>query len=102
MIVQAFITKLPIEALDVSILGGLARSDELEIDAALVSPAIKRAAREFRSLVGSNRPRQAAELSDAVEHARDISARNPVIDGDVEAFAGEVIDDRQALVTCPL
>src|SRR5262245_55370251 len=80
VVVQAFVAKLPVEALDVGILRGLARGDELEIDAMTISPSIKRPTGEFRPLVGANRSRQASKLTDRLKYASHVAARDAVVD----------------------
>jgi hypothetical protein len=40
---------------------------------------------------------KATELANRLQHACDVTARDPVINGNVEALSGEVVDDRQAL-----
>src|SRR5688572_2977077 len=96
VIVQAFVSKLAVEALDVGVLRGLAGSNQFQIDTLGISPAIERPAGELRALVGSNRLRQPAELADLGEHPRDILPRDAEIDCDIETLAGKVIDYRQA------
>jgi len=66
VIVQALVTELAIEALDVGVLRRLASCDELQIYRFAVGPAIQRAAGELWPLVGTNRPGQAAKLGDVV------------------------------------
>src|SRR6185369_2686791 len=51
MTVQALEPKLAVEALDESVLVGLARLDESQLDAALLSPSEKHGTCEFRAVV---------------------------------------------------
>jgi len=53
IIVQAFIPKLAVEALNISVLNRLARLNESQLDAVLVSPEIKGLADELRSVIDS-------------------------------------------------
>jgi hypothetical protein len=55
VIVQALVMKLAVEALDVDVLSGLTRGDQLQIHPLPIGPAIQCPARELRSLVGANR-----------------------------------------------
>ena len=54
MIIQTLIPKATVEALNVRILRGLARFDQLELDAILISPLIQCLAGELRSLISVN------------------------------------------------
>src|SRR5262245_55871258 len=97
MVVQALVAELPVEALDVGILRRFACGDQLQIDALAVGPAIQRPARKLRPLVGANRLRQSAELSNMVQHARYVPAGDPEVHRNVQTLSGEVIDHRQTL-----
>ncbi len=97
MIVQALVAEFAVEALDVGVLRRFAGCDQLQIDSSAIGPSVHRTAGELRPLVGANRPGGSPELRDLVEHVRNVAARDPVIDRDIQALSGEVIHDRQAL-----
>jgi len=97
MVVQALVAELAVEALDVGVLRRLAGCDQLQIDPPTIGPSVHRSACELRSLVGADRPGRSPELGDLIEHVRNVAARDPVIDRDIQALSGEVIHDRQAL-----
>src|SRR5512143_3824764 len=60
VVVEAFVAKFAVEALDVGVLRRFAGGNQFEIDAAAIRPPIQRPACEFRPLVGANRARQPA------------------------------------------
>ncbi len=55
VIVQAFISQFSVETLDIGILSGFSRLDQLYPDMMQRGPLIKHLAGEFRSLIGTNR-----------------------------------------------
>jgi hypothetical protein len=97
LLVQALVSELAVEALDVGVLRGLAGVVDQVLDAAAVGPGHEGAAGELRPLVGTDGPWVASELSHRVEHPCHVLAAHAVVDGDVHALAAEVIDHRQAL-----
>src|SRR5262245_34138265 len=68
MLVQALLAESAVEALGKRVLHGLARSDEVKLDA--VCPGIQSLARELGTVVDHDRLREAVQLASAVEHAR--------------------------------
>src|SRR3954469_2632165 len=54
VVIEALIAEFAVEALDICILGWFACSDQLQIHAALVGPAVECSAGELRSLVCTN------------------------------------------------
>ena len=56
VLVQTLIPELPVEGLHESVLRGLARLDQFELDTIPVRPLVERLAGEFRSLVSTDRP----------------------------------------------
>ena len=52
--VQAFITESAVKGLDEPVFRGLARSNEIELHAALPGPLIEHARREFSSVIDGN------------------------------------------------
>jgi hypothetical protein len=61
--VQALIPQLALEALDVPVLNGLARPDEVRVYAVPVSPQIKRLARKLSPIVDRDRLRSARKAT---------------------------------------
>src|ERR1700691_156325 len=52
--VQALVSELPVERLNVSVLGGLSRFNQPQLDPSGVCPGVHGVARELRTLVGPN------------------------------------------------
>ena len=102
VIVQALVAKLAVERLDVAVLHGPARLNELECDGVSVSPLIERLGSEFRPLVGANRRRPAAKARNTLEHANDVVASHAMIERDLERLLGEVIDHRARRIEIPV
>jgi hypothetical protein len=46
-VVKALVAELPVEALDFAVLGGLARSDEMELRAPTIGPGVESSAGEL-------------------------------------------------------
>ncbi len=97
VLVQAFVAKLAVEALDVGILRGLAWLVEDVAHALGLGPGHEGSARELWPLVGSHGLRVAPEPRNLVEHAHDVLAADAVIHSDVHALVAEVIGHGQAL-----
>src|SRR3954469_4192126 len=73
VLVQAFISELAIEALDMPILGRLARRGKVEHDLLLSSPGIENVTSELRPIVDSNTLGCACSFNHAVQDAGDPS-----------------------------
>src|SRR5215213_7035953 len=89
--VEAFLAEAAVEALDRAVLHRLARVDEEQLHAVLVSPAIEVAAAKFRPVVDRQHVRVAAFGADLVEHANDPGARQRKVDQDRRALARAVV-----------
>src|SRR6185503_17399946 len=102
MLIQAFITEAPVEALDVGILDRLARSDEGKAHRPLVGPGIQRLALEFRSMIDRDRARQPAQIGQALEHRDDACSGKRTVDLERQALAAVVVHvvHRPALIRC--
>ncbi len=74
VLVQAFITKATVEALDVGVLHGFPWPDEGKAHRALVGPSIEHLALKFRTVIDRDRARQAAHLGFAVTVLSDACA----------------------------
>jgi len=97
MVVQAFIPKPAVEALDERILRRFARLDQLELHAVLVGPLVQCLAGEFRPLVSPDRLGIAPETRRLIEHPGHVMSRYSEIDGEINGLLAEVIDDSQYL-----
>src|SRR5690348_11619892 len=95
MLVQTLVAELAVEALDVRVLHGLARSDEREANPASVRPRVEHLAFELRPVVDGDRSRQPAAISKALEQGRDTSSCDRGVDLDDQTLAAVVVDDRE-------
>lgn len=87
MVVQAFVPESPIERVDVGVLCGLARLNQLQFYTPLMGPLVHGLAGELRALVGTYRARQTAKATHLVQNPRDAaSRRNPTIFCSVNRF----------------
>jgi len=95
VLVQALVTTLPIETLDVGVFDRFARTNETQFDAVSIGPRIQGAAAEFRSVVTDDHLRQTTGPGEPLEDAHHARARQRAIDFDRDTLAREVIDDVQ-------
>src|SRR5690554_1055052 len=102
VLIQTLIPEFSVKALDVTILHRLSGLNQLQFNTMAVGPLIKRSASEFRPLVGSNGFRVASEGCNAIQGADYLFTRDAHGHGNVEAFFGEVIHDRQAFDPTPV
>ena len=96
VLIQALVPKLPVEALDVRVLDGLTRLDELQRDAGISGPHIEGIAAEFGAIVERQARRPPVRRDDGLQRGDDRRAREAVRHGDGEALAGAAIDQGQA------
>ena len=92
---QALFAKSPVEALDVSVLGGLAGLDVAQLDLPLQTPSQEVPARQFGAVVAANRLRQATSRDHLVKHARNSAAREASVDLQRQALACKRIHHAQ-------
>lgn len=97
LLVQALVAELAVEALDVAVLHGLARSDQDVPDAMAGGPGHEGSTGELRAVIGPHRRGVAAEDRCLVEHACHVRARDAEIHGDVDALVAEVIGHQWSL-----
>ena len=69
VLVQKLVSEAPVEALREGVLDGLARADEVVLDAALVAPGIEGLAGELRAVVGADRSRPSVEVDRSIQDA---------------------------------
>src|SRR5262249_17926734 len=91
--IQALITKLAVEALDVRILRGLARLDEVEGDAVGIRPDIQDSPSELRAVVDRVLLGRAMGGGELVEHTRDSWARSRGVDLQRQTLPRRQIED---------
>ena len=96
MLIQALVTELAVEALDVAVLHGLAWLDQQVLDAVSLCPAHERPACEFRPVVCAHGLRIAPEQGGLVEQASHILAGDAEVGGNVDALMTEIVGHRQA------
>ena len=75
MLVQAFLPEAAVEAFNVGVLRWLAGFDEIELNAMIVSPSVKRTAPEFRAVVHDQNVRVSALTGDPLQHFHDALSR---------------------------
>lgn len=97
VLVKAFVAELAVERFDVRTLRWLARLNQFQRDTVRIYPLVKRAAREFGSLVGSHRLGIATEAGCTVQCPSDIQASDAMVNDHVNSLFREVVDDGQAL-----
>ena len=93
--VQTFIAKRAIERLDERVVRWLARARVVERDAVLVSVAVQCHRDKFRAVVDLYATRLVATLPQAFQRGHHVLAAQTGSNVDSQAFAGEVVDDRQ-------
>lgn len=97
VLVKTFVAELAVERFNVGILRWLARLNQLQSDAVRIRPLVKRAAREFGSLVCSHCLGIAAKASCADQCPSDIQTGDAMVDDDVDSLFRKIVDDGQAL-----
>lgn len=95
VLVEAFLAKPSVEALDERVLVRLAGADEVDLHPVLERPRVYRLAVELGPVVDRNRVRAAALLQQAVEHPNHPNAAQRGVHLDGGAFPRERILDRQ-------
>lgn len=93
--VQAFVSKLAVEALDEAILHRLARRDVMPFDAALLLPGQDGIRRELGAVVADDHARATSALDDAAELADDAGSGQRGVGYQPQALPGEVIDNSE-------
>ena len=94
-LVQELVAQPAVEALDEGILLRLAGRDVVPFDPRLLRPAQDRHAGELGAVVGDDHRGPAARGDDGIELARDTQPGQRRIGDQRQAFAGEIVDDRQ-------
>ena len=93
--VEALVAELPVEALDVAVLGGFSGRDEAVLDLAVVCPALQRQAGELGSVVGDQAAGPSAQFGHIVQHPCHPRTRQRRVGLDPQTFAGVVVMDGQ-------
>src|SRR6185295_7808235 len=94
-LVQAFIAKAPVEALDIGVLNRLAGPDEGKAHRPLVGPGVERLALELSAVVHRDRARQPAHLAQPLKSRYDARPRQRGVNLEHEAFAAVIVHDRE-------
>jgi len=97
ILVEAFVSKLAVEAFDERVVVGLARPNKVELDACAVRPRVHDIPCELRAVVAPNRANLASQLGQSLEHLRNACCSDAEVDFDRQALVGEVVDDRKHL-----
>ena len=93
MLVEAFVAKASIEALDEGVLGGLARLDEVESYLVSIGPGVEGTTDELGPVVGDEAHRVAADFGDGLEHTHDSGPWQGRCHLDGEGLPRAIIDD---------
>src|SRR5262249_43117851 len=93
--IQAFRSELTIEGFDEGIIGGLARSGEVQGDTPLVGPEVEIARNELSPLVDADRLRKSKLSADIFEDLDNIASTEVEPGFDRRRVAREGVDDRQ-------
>ena len=95
--VQALVTPLAVEALDVAVLPWTARLDERRTDVLVPEPAHDRSRRELRAVVASDVGRLAVELYPSEERQHDVLRSHPPTNLIGGAFMGVLVEHAEHL-----
>src|SRR5437667_8455311 len=95
MLVQAFVSEAPVEALDVAVVHWFSRPDEGKAYAALVRPGIEHLALELGPVVHGERGGEPSELGQALDHGHHAGPRKRCIDLKHQALTGVIVHDRK-------
>ena len=95
MLIEAFVSKLPIEALDKGVLNRFSRLNKPEFDFVFKSPEIKGLADKLRPVVHRYHFRQPASQGDTIKHSAYSLSGERVVCLQNRTFSAEVIDNGQ-------
>ena len=95
MLIEAFVSKFPIEALDKGVLNRFSRLNKPELDFVFKSPKIKSLADKFRAVVHRYHLRQPATQGDTIKHSAYSLPGERVVCLKNRTFSAEVIDNGQ-------
>ena len=96
VLIQAFITKRAVKALDVGVLRWAARLDQDVLDTVLLCPCHKCPASELRPVVSSDSLGIAAKHGGSIQQSCHVMPADAKVRCDVHALAREVVCYRQA------
>ena len=97
MVIQAFVPKLAVEALDVAVLHRSARLNEDVANPVGLCPCHESPAGELWAIVGTHRNRIATEQGRPIEKPSHIQATDAVVGRNVHALVAEIVGHGQAL-----
>jgi len=92
VLVEAFLPQPTIERLDERIIGGLARTTEIERHLIEVSPPIERLRDKLRAVIDANRLWLATLGLELLKNSDDVVSREPLAKPDRQTLPGKVID----------
>jgi hypothetical protein len=91
LLIQAFVSELSIETLDVAVLHGSARLNQNVANAMQSGPSQEGAACEFRTVICANCNWVASKYCSLIQKPCDILARDAKVHSNVNALVAEVI-----------
>jgi hypothetical protein len=95
LLIQAFVSKASVEALDECILRRLSRCNIVPFDASSTCPLQSRSRSQLGTIVGNQHQWYATPSDESVELAHDPFATDRSIDDQSQRFSREIIDDAQ-------
>jgi hypothetical protein len=96
VLVQTFIPKLPVKALDVAVLHGTPRLDQHVANSVCLRPGHEHPAGEFWAVVGTHHARIPPKGRGLIEDPCHRLTRDAKVGGDVDAFMADIVSDGQA------
>jgi hypothetical protein len=91
VLVQAFLAVSAVETLDVGVLGRFAGIDEIQLDAVIIGPSVKRPPAQFRAVIDDQDIGISPLTGHALQHIDDPLARQRKIHFDRRALPGAVV-----------
>lgn len=95
VVVEAFVPKLPVEALDEGVLRRLSRRNVMQLYAMLSRPRKHCETCQLGAVIHHDGFWQSAFVGDPIEYAANASTADRGVDFDREGFTREVVDDIQ-------
>ena len=92
MLVETFLSELPVERFNERTIGGLSRTGEVEFEAVEVSPPVERVRDKFRSVVDADALRRTKRRDNRLQSHGDVVPIQPLASSDCEALTTKVFD----------
>jgi len=93
--VQTFVSQAPVKRFNEGVFHGFARSNEVELDTAVIGPIFKRPRLEFRAMIHRDRPWAWCPVQGSIEGLADRLSRHPHTGLQHRTVPTPVIDNRQ-------